>query len=140
MRFMVFRRADANTEAGVIPGTEVFEAMNRYVEEAVRAGIFLSGEGLQPSSRGAVVRLRGGKASVIDGPFTEAKELVAGFAIIQAASREEAIEWVKRWPHEDGDLDLEIRPILEVEDLGPNLTPELRAAEEKLRAETPTWA
>ncbi len=135
MRFMVFRRADAKTEAGVLPSTEVLEAMGKYIEEAVRAGIFLGGDGLQPSAQGAVVRRRGEQSSVVDGPFTEAKELVAGYALIQAASREEAIAWLKGWPSEDGNVDLELRPILEAEDLGPNFTPELREAEEKLRAE-----
>ena len=135
MRFMVLRRADEKTEAGALPSTELLEAMGTFMEESVRAGVFLGGEGLQPSSQGALVRLRDGKASVIDGPFAESKELVAGYGIIEVASKQDAIEWLKRWPREDGDVDLELRPIMEAEDLGENFTPEQREREDRLRAE-----
>jgi hypothetical protein len=135
MRFMIIRKADANTEAGVLPSQELLAAMGQYMEEMSKAGILLAGEGLHPTSRGARVKLKGGKATVIDGPFTEAKEVVAGFSIIQVKSKEEAIEWVKRWPREDGDVELEIRQVFEADDFGEAFTPELREAEERMRAE-----
>ena len=136
MKFMIIRKADANTEAGTMPSTELISAMLKYNEEMSRAGVFLDGEGLQPSSKGARVVTRGGKRTVIDGPFTETKELIAGFTMIQVRSREEAIEWVKRWPVEDGDVELEIRQVFETEDFAPSdPTGELRAAEERLRAQ-----
>ncbi len=135
MRFMVLRKADEKTEAGVLPSTELLEAMGKFMEESVRAGVFLGGEGLQPSAKGALLRRRGGRDTIVDGPFTEAKELVAGYGIIQVGSKEEAIEWLKRWPREDGDIDLELRPIMEAEDLGENFTPEQREREDRLRAE-----
>lgn len=137
MRFMIIRKADAQTEAGVMPSTELLEAMGKYMEEMGKAGILLGGEGLHPSSKASRIRFTGGKASVIDGPFAETKELIAGYSLIQVKSREEAIEWVKRWPSIDGDgnVELELRQLFEAEDFGPEFTPELREAEEKLRAE-----
>lgn len=133
MKFMIIRKADANTEAGRMPGTELLSAMLKYNEEMAKAGVFLDGEGLQPSSKGARVITKGGKRTVIDGPFSETKEMIAGFTMIQVRSKEEAIEWVKRWPLEDGDVELEIRQVFEAEDFGREFTPELREQEERLR-------
>lgn len=135
MRFMIIRKADEETEAGVMPTSELIEAMTRYNEKLVNAGIMLAGEGLQPSSKGARIRFSAGKPTIIDGPFSETKELIAGFTIIQVRSREEALEWVKRWPAEDahGHVELELRQIFEAEDFGDEFTPEQRAAEERLR-------
>ena len=133
MRFMVLVKANADSEAGVLPTTEQFEEMGRYNEELVKAGVMLAGEGLHPSSRGVRIRFDGKKRTVIDGPFTETKELVAGFWLIQVRSREEAIEWVKRAPFEEGEV--EIRQVFEADDFGEALTPELREREERLRAE-----
>jgi hypothetical protein len=135
MRFMIIRKADKNTEAGVLPSQELLAAMMKYNEELVKAGVMLQGEGLQPSSKGARVTLAAGAPTVVDGPFTETKELIAGFTMIQVRSKEEAIEWVKRWPIEDGDVELEIRQVFEAEDFGEEFTPELRAREERLRAQ-----
>jgi len=122
MRFMIIRKADAKTEAGVMPSEQLLADMGRYNEELVKAGVMLEGNGLQPSSKGARVRFTGGKPQVIDGPFAEAKELIAGFSIIQVASKEEAIELVKRWPALDGDgnVEIEIRQLFELEDFGPS--------------------
>lgn len=133
MRFMVIVKATPESESGVLPSTEEFAAMGRFNEELVKAGMMLAGEGLQPSSKGARIRYSGGKPTVTDGPFTEAKELVAGFWLIQAKSKDEVVEWLKRAPFEDAEV--EIRPIYETEDLGESFTPELREAEEKLRAQ-----
>jgi hypothetical protein len=133
---MIIRKADATTEAGQLPGTDLLSAMLKYNEEMARAGVFLDGEGLHPSAKGARVITRGGKRTVVDGPFTETKELIAGFTMIQVRSKEEAIEWVKRWPLEDGDVELEIRQVFEAEDFGQALTPELRDQEERLRRQT----
>jgi hypothetical protein len=121
MRFLIIRKADTSTEAGVAPTEELIAAMGRYNEEMVKAGVMLSGDGLQPSSKGARVKFSGGKPRVIDGPFTESKELVAGFSILQVDSKEEAIEWVKRWPQIDGggEVEIEIRQLFELEDFGP---------------------
>jgi hypothetical protein len=140
MRFMIIRKADAQTEAGAMPTTQLLAAMGKYMEEMAQAGVLLSGDGLQPTSKGARVKFSGGKPSVIDGPFAETKELLAGFSIIQVKSREEAIEWVKRWPTIDGDgqLELEVRQLYEAEDFGPEFTPELREAEDQLRARLET--
>jgi hypothetical protein len=137
MRFMIIRKADAETEAGVMPSEQLIAAMMKYNEELVKAGAMLAGEGLQPSSKGARVKFSGGKPAVIDGPFTETKELIAGFTMIQAKSREEAIEWVKRWPAIDGhgEAEIEIRQVFEAEDFGAEFTPELREQEERLRAQ-----
>jgi hypothetical protein len=135
MRFMIMRKADENTDAGVMPNEQIFAAMGQYNEELVKAGALLAAEGLQPTSKGARVKFSGGKPRVIDGPFTETKELIAGFTLIQAKSKEEAIEWVKRWPACDnhGDFEIEIRQVFEAEDFGPDFTPELREQEERLR-------
>ena len=120
MRFMLIRKADGATEAGVLPSPELIAAMGRYNEEMVRAGVLVSGEGLQPTSKGARVRFSGGKPAVTDGPFTETKELVAGVALIEVASMDEAIEWVRRWPTLDGggNAEIEIRPVWQITDLG----------------------
>ncbi len=140
MRFMIIRKADKETEAGVLPSTELLAAMMKYNEELVKAGVMLQGEGLQASSKGARVKFSKGKPTVIDGPFTEAKELIAGFTMIQVKSKEEAIEWVKRWPALDGhgEVEIEIRQVFEADDFGPELTPEIRKQEQRLRAQTKT--
>ncbi len=135
MRFMVMVKATADSEAGVMPSEELLAAMGRYNEELAQAGVMLAGEGLQPSSKGARVRFSGSQRTVIDGPFMETKELVAGFWIFQVASLEECIEWVKRCPNPmPGDSDIEIRQIFEAEDFGAEFTPELREQEERIRA------
>jgi hypothetical protein len=129
MRFMVIRKADEETEADVMPSTELLEAMGRYNEELVKAGVMLAGEGLRPSDHGAIVRFDGkGGTTVIDGPFAEAKELVAGFSILRADSLAEVLELVKKWPVEDahGNARLEIRQIVEIEDFGDAITDENR--------------
>ena len=137
MRFMVIVKADKHSEAGEMPGTELLTAMFAYNEELVKAGVMLAGEGLQPTSKGARVRFSGKDRTVIDGPFTETKELVAGYWIWQCASLQEAIEWVKKCPNPQvTDSDIEIRQIFEAEDFGEAFTPELRAKEEILRAQT----
>jgi hypothetical protein len=131
---MVIVKADKNTEAGVLPSEELLAAMGKYNEELVNAGIMLAGEGLQPSSKGARVKFSGAKRTVIDGPFAETKELVAGFWIWQVKSLEEAIEWAKRCPNPTGEEgELEIRQIFEAEDFGDEFTPELREQEERIR-------
>jgi hypothetical protein len=136
MRFMIMIKADRDTEAGVLPSEELLAEMGKYNEELAKAGVLLAGEGLQPSSKGARVRFSGGKRTVIDGPFTEAKELIAGFWIIQVKSKEEAIEWVKRCPNPTaGEAEIEIRQVFEAEDFGAAFTPELREQEERLRAQ-----
>ena len=119
MRFMIIRKADESTEAGAVASEELIAAMGRYNEELVKAGVMRSGEGLKPSSFGARVKFTGGRPTVVDGPFAETKELVAGFSLFEVASKEEAIEWIKRWPPEDGDgnVEIEIRPLYELEDL-----------------------
>lgn len=129
MRFMILRKADADTEAGTPPSEALIEAMGRYNEELVRAGVMLAGEGLQPSAKGARVTFAGGKPSVTDGPFAESKELIAGFTMIDVRSKEEAIEWVKRWPPLDGDgnVELEIRQVYELADFGESEAVELHA-------------
>ena len=138
MRFMIIRKADKDTEAGVLPSTELLAAMMKYNEELVKAGVMLQGEGLQASSKGARVKFSKGKPTVMDGPFAETRELIAGFSMIQVKSKEEAIEWVKRWPRIDGhgEVEIEIRQVFEAEDFGPALTPEIRKQEESLRAQT----
>ena len=135
MRFMIIRKADKDTEAGALPSGELLAAMMKYNEEMVKAGVMLEGVGLRASSMGARVKFSGGKPAVTDGPFTEAKELIAGFSILEVKSKEEAIEWVKRWPAIDGggELELEIRQVFETEDFGPAFTPALRKQEERLR-------
>jgi hypothetical protein len=133
MRFMVIVKANQDSEAGVLPDEQILTEMGKYNEELVKAGVMLAGEGLHASSKGARVRFSGGTRTVIDGPFTETKELIAGFWLIQVKSKEEAIEWVKRAPMED--TELEIRQVFEAEDFGEALSPELREAEERLRAQ-----
>jgi hypothetical protein len=134
MRFMAMVKATPESEAGAMPSTELLEAMNAYNEELVKAGVMLAGEGLHPSSKGARVRFDGSERTVIDGPFTETKELVAGFWILECKSREEALEWVKRCPNPmEGPSEIELRQIFEAEDFGDALTPEMREAEERLR-------
>jgi hypothetical protein len=132
MRFMVLVPGNPQSEAGEMPSTEILEAMTKYNEELVKAGVMLAGDGLHPTSKGAKVRFNGRERTVIDGPFTEAKELVAGYWIWECASREEAIEWLKRAPF-DGGVEIELRPIFETDDFAEQLTPELRAANERLR-------
>jgi hypothetical protein len=138
MRFMILRKADKQTEAGVMPSQELLAAMGKYMEELVNAGMMLAGEGLHPTSKGARIKFAGGKPIVTDGPFAETRELVAGYCVIRANSKEEAIEWMKRWPSLDGDgeLELEIRQIFEADEFGPEFTPELREAEERMRVKT----
>ncbi|HEX7915557.1 YciI family protein [Rudaea sp.] len=137
MRFAVLVRATQQSEAGVMPSEKLLADMGRFNEELVKAGIMLAGEGLQPSSKGARVRFKNASRSVIDGPFAETKELIAGFWIWQVKSLEEAIEWVKRCPNPfDGiESEIEIRQIFEAEDFGAEFTPELREQEERLRAQ-----
>jgi hypothetical protein len=129
-------KADKDTEAGVLPSEKLLAEMGKYNEELVKAGVMLAGEGLQPSSKGARVRFSGDRRTVIDEPFTETKELIAGFWMFQVKSKEEAIEWVKRCPNPlQGDSEIEIRQVYEAEDFGAEFTPELREAEERLRAQ-----
>jgi hypothetical protein len=136
MRVLVIVKADKNTEAGALPDEKILTEMTDYNERLVKAGIMLSGEGLHPSSKGRRVRFSGAARTVVDGPFAEAKELIAGFWIWQVKSIEEAVEWVKRCPNPTGEeSEIEIRPIFEADDLGAGLTPELRAREEELRAQ-----
>jgi len=134
MRFMVMVKATKDSEAGVMPSQQRLAEMGRYNEELVKAGVLLAGEGLHPSSRGVRVRFCGKERTVIDGPFAETKELVAGFWLLQVRSKEEAIEWVRRCPNPfDGESEIEIRQVFEADDFGEALTPELRAREERLR-------
>jgi hypothetical protein len=136
MRFMILVRASKNTEAGVLPSTDLLTRMGQYNEELVKAGVMLAGEGLLPSAKGARIHFSGGEPTVTDGPFTETKELITGFWLWQVKSREEAIEWARRCPAPEGeDFDLEIRQVFEPDDFGAALTPELREAEERLRAQ-----
>jgi hypothetical protein len=135
MRFMVLVPASKESEAGQLPSTEMLQAMGKFNEEMVKAGILLAADGLAPSSKGARIRFEGDKRTVIDGPFTESKELIAGFWIIQVRSKEEAIEWMKRAPCFNGGVELEIRQLHEAKDFGPNLTPELREQEERVAAQ-----
>ena len=135
MRFMVLVPAGPESEAGEMPSTEQLEAMTKFNEELAKAGVMLAGEGLHPSSKGARVRFDGTKRTVIDGPFTEAKELVAGYWIWDCASREEALEWLKRAPFDAGTV-IELRQVFEADDFGDALTPELREAQVRLREQT----
>jgi hypothetical protein len=137
MRFMVIVKADKNSEAGVLPDEKLLAEMGKYNEELAKAGVMLAGEGLHPSSKGARVRLSGSKRTVIDGPFSEVKELVAGFWLLQVKSKEEAIEWVKRCPNPfpGQEAEIEIRQVFEASDFGAAFTPELREQEERLRAQ-----
>ena len=131
MRCMVIVKADKNSEAGILPSKELLTEMGKFNEELVKAGVMLAGEGLHPSSKGARVRFSGGKRTVIDGPFAETKELIAGFWLWQTKSMDEAIEWLKRSPFQE--TEVEIRPLFEAEDFGAEFTPELREQEERLR-------
>jgi hypothetical protein len=133
---MVIVKADKDSEAGVMPSEQLLTEMGKFNDELVKAGVMLAGEGLHPSSKGARVLFSGDKRTVVDGPFTEAKELIAGFWIWQVNSLEEAIEWAKRCPNPmDGESEIEIRQVFEADDFGPEYTPELRAQEERQRAE-----
>ena len=136
MRVMVMVKATRESEAGVMPSTELLAAMGRFNEELVKAGVMLAGEGLQPSAKGKRVRFAGSQRTVIDGPFAESKELIAGFWLWQVRSMDEAVEWARRCPNPmpDGG-ELEIRPMFEAEDFGEEFTPELRAQEDRLRAQ-----
>jgi hypothetical protein len=133
MRFMILLKADKNSEAGVLPDEKLLTDMGKYNEELVKAGVLLAAEGLQPSSKGARVKFSGAKRTVIDGPFAETKELIAGFWMIQVKSKEEAIEWVKRCPNPmQGEAEIEIRRVFEASDFGEALTPELRETEARI--------
>jgi hypothetical protein len=134
MRFMVIVKANKDSEAGVMPSQELLTDMGKYNEELAKAGVLLAGEGLQPSSKGARVRFSGTKRTVIDGPFSETKELIAGFWLIQTRSREEALEWVKRAPNPfpGGESELEVRQVFEADDFGAEFTPELREQEKRV--------
>ncbi|MFA9217209.1 MAG: YciI family protein [Sphingomonadaceae bacterium] len=139
MRFMIIVKSTADSEAGKMPSTELLTAMGKYNEELVKAGVLLAGEGLHPSACGARVRFSGSQRSVIEGPFAATSELVAGFWLFQVKSREEAIEWVKRCPNPfEGESEIEIRQVFEIDDFGAAATPELRAQEEELRARVAT--
>jgi hypothetical protein len=133
MRFMVLVKANKESEAGALPSTELLAEMQKYTEELVKAGVLLAFEGLHSTSKGSRVKFSGKTRTVTDGPFTEAKELIAGFWLIQVKSKDEAIAWVKRIPFEEGEV--EIRQVFEADDLGPALTPELRQADQRLRAQ-----
>ena len=133
MRVMVIVKATSESEAGVLPSAELLTEMGKFNEELVKAGVMLAGEGLQSSSKGVRVRFGGGKGAVIDGPFTETKELIAGYWLWQVKSMEEAVEWIRRSPFRKGNETVEIRRVFEAEDFGANLTPELRAQEESQR-------
>jgi hypothetical protein len=135
MRFMVIVKADKNSEAGVMPDRKILTEMGKYNEELMKAGVMLAGEGLHPTSKGARVKFEDGKRTVTDGPFTESKELIAGFWLWQVKSKQEAIEWLKRAPF-GGGTEIEIRQVFEAEDFGDALTPELKEQEERLRAQT----
>jgi len=136
MKFMIIVKADANTEAGAMPDQQLLTDMGKYNEELVKAGIMLAGEGLHPSSKGARVKFHGDKRTVVDGPFTETKELVAGYWLWRCKSKDEAIEWVKRCPNPTGaESEIEIRQVFDPEDFGAEFTPELREQEGRLRAE-----
>ena len=136
MRFIVLIKADKDSEAGVMPSEQLLTAMGNFNDELIKAGVMVAGEGLHPSSKGARVKFSGEKRTVIDGPFTEAKELIAGFWIWQVNSKEEAIEWVKRCPNPmGGESEIEIRQVFEADDFGAEFTPELREQEERQRAE-----
>ena len=136
MRFMVLVKADKDSEAGVMPSEELLTAMGNYNDELIKAGVMIGGEGLHPSSKGARIKFSGEKRAVIDGPFTEVKELIAGYWIWEVGSKEEAIEWAKRCPNPmNGESELEIRQVFEADDFGEAFTPELREQDERQRAE-----
>ncbi len=135
MLFVIIRKADAQTEAGAPPTTELIEKMTAYNERLSNAGVLRGGEGLHPSARGARVKFTAGRPTVIDGPFTESKELIAGFTLIETGSFEEALDWVKQWPQEDGDghVELELRQVFSADDFGEAFTSELREREDAMR-------
>jgi hypothetical protein len=136
MRFMVLVKANKDSEAGVLPDNKLLTEMGKYNEELAKAGVLLAGEGLQPSSKGARVKFSGGRRTVVDGPFAETKELIAGFWLWQVKSMDEAIEWAKRCPFPaEGEAEIEIRQVFEADDFGAELTPELRDQAERLRAQ-----
>ncbi len=136
MRVMVIVKASKESEAGKMPSTQLLEAMGKYNEEFVNAGVMLAGEGLHPSARGKRVRFSSSRRTVIDGPFAETKELIAGYWLWQVKSMDEAVEWVRRCPNPmESDSDIEIRPVFEAEDFGAEFTPELRAQEQRLRTQ-----
>ncbi len=137
MRFMVIVKASPESEAGILPSTEILAVMGKYNEELSKAGVMLAGEGLHPSSRGVRIKFSGSNRTVTDGPFTETKELIAGFWLWQVRSKEEAIEWLKRAPF-GGGTEVELRQVFEAEDFGQNLTPELREREQRLREQVST--
>jgi hypothetical protein len=135
MRFMVIVKATKDSEAGVLPDQQLLAEMGKFNEELVKAGVMLAGEGLQPSSKGARVKFSGSKRTVIDGPFTESKELIAGYWLWQVRDMAEAVEWIKRAPF-GGETEIELRPVFETDDFGDAMTPELREQEQRLRAQT----
>src|SRR5882724_1320624 len=136
MKFMILIKANADSEAGVLPDEKLLSEMGQFNEELVKAGIMLAGEGLHPSSKGARVKFSGAKRTVTDGPFAETKELIAGFWMWKCKSKQDAIDWVKRCPNPAGDeAEIEIRQVFEAEDFGAEFTPELREQEERLRAQ-----
>jgi hypothetical protein len=135
MRFMILRHADTNTEAGVMPSSELLAAMGKYMGSMAAAGILLGGEGLKPTSQAMRVTTIGGKRAVTDGPFTGSQEIIAGYCMIEVPSKKDALDWVMRWPAEDGEVTLEIRPLFEAADFGEEFTPEMREHEEKMRVE-----
>ena len=138
MRFMVIVKASKDSEAGMMPSQELLEAMGKFNEELVKAGVMLAGEGLQASSKGARIVFKGDKRAVVDGPFADTKELIAGFWLLQVKSKQEAIEWMKRCPNPqpgEGETNIEIRQVFEAEDFGAEFTPELREQEERLRSQ-----
>ena len=134
MRVMVIVKADKNSEAGILPEKEIFEKMGKYNEELVKAGVMLAGEGVQPSSKGKRVKFSGTQRTITDGPFTETKELIAGFWLWQVRSMDEAVEWLKRAPF-DGGTEIELRPVFELEDFGGAITPEIKEQDARLRAQ-----
>ena len=135
MRFMIIRKADAETEAGVMPSAELGADMMAYNEQMIRAGVMVAGDGLRPSRDGARISFKDGKPTIVDGPFAEAKELIAGYTMIQVRDKDEALEWVRRWPAIDGhgNVQLELRRLYETDDFGDAVTPEIRKQEELLR-------
>ena len=137
MRVMVMVKATKNSEDGIMPSPELLANMSSFNQELITAGVMLAGDGLKPSAQGKRIRFGGGAKTVVDGPFTETKELIAGFTMIQVGSRQEALDWIRRWPARDagGNVELELRQVFEAEDFGAEFTPELRATEERLRAE-----
>lgn len=133
MRFMIIRKADPNSESGALPSDQVLGDMLKYNQDMIKAGIFLQGVGLKPSTKGMRVRISSEKPAVTDGPFTETKEMIAGFTMIEVKSREEALEWVKRWPVSDGPVELEVRQCFETDDFNPNFADQIKNQEKNTR-------